>query len=184
MSFIPYGNGLIRKDGEYPMFDGLGSGRTVTNSGQTVTGTIIQDGFGPTVAATGSSATPYKFAANRGIMTKAYTLIEILIAIVILAVLTALVLGIMGQARRNAMSTQCVSNAHQISASLTLYLQDYDGYYPLVDTRSASAKDLDTEFVSLFIQTPGLSSGFSACHTNAKMGGLALYRLRLEREPE
>ena len=61
-----YGNGLIRKDGEYPIFDGLGSKRTVTNSSQTVTGTIIQDGFGLTVATTGSSTNPYKFAANSG----------------------------------------------------------------------------------------------------------------------
>ena len=63
-SAYAYGNGLIRKDGEYPMFDGLGSERTVTNSSQTVTGTITHDAFGLTVATTGSSTTPYKFAAN------------------------------------------------------------------------------------------------------------------------
>src|SRR5205085_10115974 len=61
-----YGNELIRKDGEYPLFDGLGSERTVTNSSQTVTGTLTQDGFGLTVATTGSSTNPYKFAANSG----------------------------------------------------------------------------------------------------------------------
>jgi RHS repeat-associated protein len=61
-----YGNGLIRKDSEYPMFDGLGSERTICNSSQTVTGTIIQDGFGLTVATTGSSTNPYKFAATSG----------------------------------------------------------------------------------------------------------------------
>jgi len=54
-SAYAYGNGLIRKDGEYPMFDGLGSERTVTNSSQTVTGTIIHDAFGLTVATTGKS---------------------------------------------------------------------------------------------------------------------------------
>ena len=32
-----YGNALIRKDGETPLFDGLGSERTVTNSSQAVT---------------------------------------------------------------------------------------------------------------------------------------------------
>jgi RHS repeat-associated protein len=60
------GNGLIRKDGEYPLFDGLGSERTVTNSSQTVTGTIIHEAFGQTVATTGSSSNPYKFAATSG----------------------------------------------------------------------------------------------------------------------
>ena len=39
-----YGNGLIRKDGETPLFDGLGSERTVTNSSQTVTGTATLRG--------------------------------------------------------------------------------------------------------------------------------------------
>jgi RHS repeat-associated protein len=61
-----YGNALIRKDGEYPLFDGLGSERTVTNSSQTTTGTIILEGFGLTVATTGSSTNPYKFAATSG----------------------------------------------------------------------------------------------------------------------
>jgi RHS repeat-associated protein len=61
-----YGNALIRKDGETPMFDGLGSERTVTNSSQTVTGTITFEGFGATIATTGSSSNPYKFAATSG----------------------------------------------------------------------------------------------------------------------
>jgi YD repeat-containing protein len=51
-----YGSALVRKDGETPLFDGQGSERTVTNSSQTVTGTLTQDGFGNTVATTGSSA--------------------------------------------------------------------------------------------------------------------------------
>ncbi len=61
-----YGNSLIRKDGETPMFDGVGSERTVTNSSQTVTGTITFEGFGATIATTGSSSSPYKFAATSG----------------------------------------------------------------------------------------------------------------------
>ncbi len=48
------------------MFDGLGSERTVTNSSQTVTGTITFEGFGATIATTGSSSNPYKFAATSG----------------------------------------------------------------------------------------------------------------------
>jgi RHS repeat-associated protein len=54
------------KDGEYPLFDGLGSERTVTNSSQTVTGTINYDAFGQTVGTTGSSTNPYMFAATWG----------------------------------------------------------------------------------------------------------------------
>lgn len=48
------------------MFDGLGSERTVPNSPQTVTGTAIYEGFGQTVATTGTSSNPYMFAATSG----------------------------------------------------------------------------------------------------------------------
>ena len=61
-----YGNSLIRRNGEYPLFDGQGSERTVTNSSQTVTGTINYDGFGNTAGSTGSSASPYMYCATSG----------------------------------------------------------------------------------------------------------------------
>jgi RHS repeat-associated protein len=48
------------------MFDGLGSERTVTDSTQAVTGTLTTEGFGQTVATTGSSSNPYMFAATSG----------------------------------------------------------------------------------------------------------------------
>ena len=41
-----YGEGLIRKDSEVPLFDGQGTERTVTNGSQTVVGTLNLDGFG------------------------------------------------------------------------------------------------------------------------------------------
>jgi RHS repeat-associated protein len=44
----------------------LGSERTVTNSSQTVTGTVTFEGFGQTIASTGSSSDPYMFAATSG----------------------------------------------------------------------------------------------------------------------
>ncbi|HLJ68170.1 MAG TPA: RHS repeat-associated core domain-containing protein [Chloroflexota bacterium] len=61
-----YGEGLIRKDSEVPLFDGLGSERTVTNGSQTVTGTLNLDAFGNQVGSTGSSSSPYTFAATSG----------------------------------------------------------------------------------------------------------------------
>src|SRR6185369_699632 len=64
-----YGNGLIRKDSEYFQYDGLGSARTITNGSQTVTGTAIYEGFGGTIATTGSSSSPYLFAATSGYRT-------------------------------------------------------------------------------------------------------------------
>jgi RHS repeat-associated protein len=48
----------------------LGTERTVTNSSQTVTGTINYDGFGQRVGTTGSSTSPYMFAATSGYRTE------------------------------------------------------------------------------------------------------------------
>ncbi len=61
-----YGNALVRKDGEFPLFDGQGSERTVTNSSQSVQGSIVYNAFGQTVSSTGSSTSPYLYAATSG----------------------------------------------------------------------------------------------------------------------
>ena len=65
-----YGNALIRKDGETPLFDGLGSERTVTNSSQSVTASLTLSAFGQTVASTGSSTSAYQFGATSGYRTE------------------------------------------------------------------------------------------------------------------
>ncbi len=57
-SVYSYGNSLTRQDGEFPMFDGHGSERTVTNSSQTVTGTQNLDAFEVQEGNTGSSNKP------------------------------------------------------------------------------------------------------------------------------
>src|SRR5256886_1350815 len=61
-----YGNALVRMNSEYPLMDGLGSERTVTDGTQAVQGTATYEGFGQTVATTGSSSNPYMFAATSG----------------------------------------------------------------------------------------------------------------------
>jgi hypothetical protein len=60
-----YGEGLIRKDSEVPLFDGQGSERTVTNSSQTVTDAVLYDAFGMTVSRTGTTATPFGVTRKR-----------------------------------------------------------------------------------------------------------------------
>ena len=65
-----YGNALIRKDGETPLFDGLGSERTVTNTSGAVTATLTLSAFGQAVASTGSSTSAYQFGATSGYRTE------------------------------------------------------------------------------------------------------------------
>ncbi|MDE2125531.1 MAG: RHS repeat-associated core domain-containing protein, partial [Armatimonadetes bacterium] len=58
------GNDLLRRNGEYPAFDGLGSARAETNSSGTATATQDFDAFGNTIASSGSTSSPYNFAGD------------------------------------------------------------------------------------------------------------------------
>ena len=58
------GNDLLRRNGEYPAFDDLGSARAETNSSGTATATQDFDAFGNTVAGSGSTSGPYNFAGD------------------------------------------------------------------------------------------------------------------------
>ncbi len=60
------GNGLLRRGSEYPLFDGHGSERTVTNSSQTVTGSVNFEAFGQVAGSTGSSSNPYMYVGDWG----------------------------------------------------------------------------------------------------------------------
>ena len=51
---------------EYPLYDGAGSERTVSAANQSVSGTITFEGFGQTIATTGSSSNPYMFKGGFG----------------------------------------------------------------------------------------------------------------------
>lgn len=56
---------------------------------------------------------------------------EILVVLSIIAVLAALLFPAFYAARRSGERTSCVSNLHQVGLALSLYLQDYDGKYPM-----------------------------------------------------
>jgi len=64
-----HGNALLRRNSEYPLYDGHGSERTVTNGSETVTGTINFEAFGQTAGTTGSSSSPYMYAGAWGYRT-------------------------------------------------------------------------------------------------------------------
>ncbi len=64
-----YGNSLLRRNSEYPLYDGHGSERTVTASNQSVGGAINYEAFGQTAGTTGSSSSPYMYAGAWGYRT-------------------------------------------------------------------------------------------------------------------
>ena len=67
----------------------------------------------------------------RSIHSKAFTLVELLVVIGIIAVLIALLLPALSAARESAQSLKCLSNLRQCYMGFQLYSNDYGGWYPV-----------------------------------------------------
>ena len=66
----------------------------------------------------------------------AFTLIEILVVIAIVALLAGLSFPVFQSAREGARMATCASNLKQIGQAIALYTSDYRQHYPLVQTSS------------------------------------------------
>lgn len=71
-------------------------------------------------------------------MNRAYTLMEVLAAIVIVFLLLILLSTGLTHSKVKASQAACLANEHQLASGMALYVQDYDGHFPRVDSREAS----------------------------------------------
>lgn len=60
----------------------------------------------------------------------AFTLIELLIVVFLVAALAAILFPVLAQARERSRQSVCQSNAHQVWMSLRMYADDYDSTWP------------------------------------------------------
>ncbi len=84
---------------------------------------------------------------------KGFTLIELLVVIAIIAILAAILFPVFAKAREKARQTTCQSNLKQIGTAFAMYLQDYDGQYPVGEYADSNGRVLGGPYVQLFPYT-------------------------------
>ena len=107
---------------------------------------------------------------NRPVELMHFTLIELLVVIAIIAILAAMLMPALEQARRQARMVTCKSNLRQIGLGFTMYANSWDGYYPM---RGPVARNYGRPFAWDQLMTdkptPGESKwGWTTLHSNVR----------------
>lgn len=63
----------------------------------------------------------------------AFTLVELLVVIGIIAILVSILLPALNKARESGKSVRCLSNLRQMGVALSIYQSEWDGFIPLLD---------------------------------------------------
>jgi len=68
--------------------------------------------------------------SSRTETSQAFTLVELLVVLAIIALLAALLLPVLGRAKESARATACLSNLHQVGVALQIYVSENNNKLP------------------------------------------------------
>src|SRR5437899_11819163 len=63
--------------------------------------------------------------------TGAFTVLELLLVIAVIAILASLLLPVLGQAKARAKRIQCIEQLHQTGVAFIAFAHDHDGKFPM-----------------------------------------------------
>ncbi len=102
------------------------------------------------------------FSAGSG-RRQAFTLVELLVAIAIIAILAVLLLPVLAKSKEKAVRTQCLSTLHQIEVGLNVYCGQFNDKLPVLRGPYTWAWDMPVPVTDKLLKSGGLTKKALYC---------------------
>lgn len=102
----------------------------------------------------------------------AFTLLELLVVIAVIAILAAILLPVLDKAKQRALGHQCLNNLHEIGLGLQMYCDDNHGFFPL--NLAAADSDQTRNWVAGRMDEPSQDTN-SALLIDSRCSQMAVY---------